>query len=102
MYKLSYDGDMIIRLSDNACIPARNNKNSDYIDYLKWVAEGNTPEPVDIEIVTKEEELRRAYQEAGCTTDALVMALWEKVVENRPEAADALQVLREQVKVQIK
>jgi hypothetical protein len=43
MYKLTKH-DLIQRLTDNAYIPA-DNKNSDYVKYLGWLAAGNTPEP---------------------------------------------------------
>jgi hypothetical protein len=36
------------RLSDNAFIPM-NEQNTDYQEYLKWVAEGNEPLPADEE-----------------------------------------------------
>ena len=53
MYKQIFDSvvnqirnDMILRLSDNAYIPFVA-ENEDYQQYLKWVAEGNTPQPAD-------------------------------------------------------
>ena len=50
MYKLSpkYIGNQtsVIRLSDMACIPFAQD-NTDYQAYLKWLDEGNEPEPAD-------------------------------------------------------
>jgi hypothetical protein len=43
MYKI-ISNQMVVRLFDNAFIPF-DPANTDYQAYLKWLAEGNTPEP---------------------------------------------------------
>ena len=49
--KITVDGSLgqseaVIRLSDNAYIPL-DPDNTDYQAYLKWVADGNTPEAAE-------------------------------------------------------
>lgn len=45
MYQIAQtlSGEMIVRVADNAWIP-QDPANSDYQQYLAWVAEGNTAE----------------------------------------------------------
>jgi hypothetical protein len=40
------DAKLIQRISDNAFIPF-DPANTDYQEYIKWVAEGNTPEAAE-------------------------------------------------------
>lgn len=49
MYKLT-KGPEIIRKSDGATIPA-DPGNTDYAAYLKWLEDGNTPDPIDPSII---------------------------------------------------
>jgi len=38
---------VILRIADNATVPF-DPDNTDYQAYLKWVAEGNTPQPAEV------------------------------------------------------
>ena len=51
MYKLLKNSinneiNIVLRIADNTFIPF-DPANTDYQAYLKWLAEGNTPEPAD-------------------------------------------------------
>jgi len=51
MYKLQFSQFAnkvvsVLRIKDNTSIPL-DPANTDYQAYLKWLAEGNTPEPAD-------------------------------------------------------
>ena len=43
---ITTEADTIIRITDNAAIPI-DEANTDYQEYLLWVAEGNTAEEAD-------------------------------------------------------
>jgi hypothetical protein len=47
IYKINKnDSNSVVRLSDGACIPF-DPANTDYQEYLKWVAEGGVALPAD-------------------------------------------------------
>lgn len=47
MYKLIANSNNVLRMSDGASIPD-DPGNRDYIEYLAWIAQGNTPLPADV------------------------------------------------------
>ena len=84
----------IKRVSDNAFVPL-DPANADYQDYLKWVAEGNTPEPADVpdpQIAINEEA--RAYLNS---TDWYVVRFAETGTPIPQDILDARQVARSRI-----
>ena len=84
-----------------------------YNEMQAWEAAGNTIEPqfTTEEQAAKEAEAEAAvawigereaeYNKEGCTEKALIVALWERIVEGRPEASNALEIKRQAVKAMI-
>ena len=66
----------------------------------KWVEAGNTISPY-VDERTREEKRLVAYQEAMSNPHTMMEALWEKVMEDRSDKANALQVKRQKVKTDI-
>ena len=65
MYQLT-TSTSIIRLSDSAFIPA-DPANADYAAYLRWWAEGNTPEPAPAPPVSPVLTTEQKLEAAGLT-----------------------------------
>lgn len=82
MYKLT-NTPAILRTADGAHIPA-DPANTDYAAYLQWLADGNTPAPAPVAVITPAQALRQI--------DADVDAIYAAAIGNRGpeyEAAEA-------------
>jgi len=91
MYKLTIFG-LIQRLADDAFIP-QDSANSDYQEYLEWVAEGNTPQPPDqpdawVAIRQKRDQLIRDSDWTmipGATVDQAQWTAYRQVLRDLPQ-----------------
>jgi hypothetical protein len=93
MYQLT-DSSSILRLEDNALIPA-DETNSDYTIYLQWVEEGNEPKPnPGVRPYTWEQAIERRDKELaasdwtmipGCTVDQHAWAVYRQVLRDIPQ-----------------
>lgn len=61
-------------------------------DGSKWIV------PTDVKAEMILEKRQYEYDQRGSTFDEMIVALWERVVEGRPEASDAIQLIRKKVK----
>lgn len=63
-------GETILRLSDNSFIPP-DHANVDFAEYLRWLNEGNTPEPAPEPEPIPEPTAAEKLAAAGLTVDEL-------------------------------
>ena len=70
MYKLFYNSDSILRLTDGASIPP-DSKNMDYSDYLQWLALGNIPAPADVPSQAQLDKMAEVSGAAGVAKEWL-------------------------------
>ena len=100
-YKLLRSG--VKRLADNACIPPASD-NLDWVEYQKWLAVPNTPQPMDAP--TYEEKNSSVLGQIGVLEQKGVRAIRElQIVVGNPAAAkqrvqdndDAIAALRAQL-----
>jgi hypothetical protein len=104
-YKLLSD-NRVFRKEDGAVIPLNvlpsEANYSDVQKFQDWLKKGNKPLPADPEILPSVAERREEeYRKQGINEHALIVALWEMIVENRPEVATALELMREKIKADI-
>lgn len=64
----------------------------------EWLDAGNEIAPYVPPQLTVEQQRQQAYLDAGITHDVMIEALWEQLVEGRPEKANQLQAKRAEVK----
>ncbi len=85
MYKLIANSASIIRISDDACIPP-DPANTDYVEYLAWLALGNTPLPADVPTLeqAKAAQIVKINQAADKAFDAITAPYPRQEVDTWP------------------
>lgn len=99
MFKLLSNPEMVLRIADGARIP-RDPSNLDYVAFLTWQAQGNTPQAADPPPPPTQDMLdvqaANTYAKLVALrnmTPAQVMTYIDANVNNLAEARDALKTL---------
>jgi hypothetical protein len=85
-YTLTHNDNVIVRDEDGAFIPT-DEGNRDYRDYLKWVEEGNQPNPAPAEITPPIQENIPTINELAdqvADQEQRIAALEESVTGRQP------------------
>ena len=94
-YKENEDGGLEI---DGMSIP-KDGGNRHYRKAMEEIEKGEAEILPYVAPVKTTEELRgEAYRAQGVTIEAMVIAMWERLIENRQEAVQKLQAKRNKIK----
>ncbi len=94
MYKLTKSNTSITRLSDGASIPLAAG-NRDYVEYLEWVAAGNTPQPAQTAAEIAAEAVAVQNAKAKAALEAIDAASIRSIREYIASKPDAPQILKD-------
>ena len=76
MYIINTSTGIVTRISDNKQVaPAQSTDDPDYVEYVAWVAQGNTPTEVTIPIVETRRITKLAFRNRFTTTEKVTLEM---------------------------
>lgn len=97
IYRKTRDPNVVYNETAGVWFPLDDKKNLATIAYNQDIASGDGV-LLEMIVATVEDKRKAAYSLAGVSTDRMVVAMWESLIEKRPEAAQEIQAIRAQVK----
>jgi hypothetical protein len=82
MYKFHKNNRLIIRLDDGAVIP-KDEKNIDYIEYMKWIREGNTPEQAQTSLESRNERISEIKMQSNLEIANIISSIDQMIKLSR-------------------
>ncbi len=103
--KIEYNAEKLHAQLCTAGLPIYGVTSEGRIDWLEKPTEAMLAQAESIKSahvpVTAQDELQTAYRSSGITIEAMVQALWQRLVENDPTAVDALQARMQEIRVKM-